>query len=92
MKHARVSTPVKSRDQSQRALSRRKRIRKRPTAPSKEGKQPSFAKQCEIAARNAPTEKQRAELEKMGQVWHDFEDIIRRGGDRLVYGKIKGWM
>jgi len=28
----------------------------------------------------------------MGKVWQDFEGIIRRGGNRLVYGKIKGWM
>jgi hypothetical protein len=92
MNHARASTPVISPDQPQRARARRQRIRKRPTAPSKEDKQPCFAKQCEVAARNAPTEKQRAELEKMGKVWQDFEEIIRRGGNRLVYGKIKGWM
>jgi hypothetical protein len=92
MKHARVSTPVISPDQPQRAQFRRRRIRKRPTSPSTESTQPSFAKQCETAARSAPTEKQQAELEKMGQAWQDFEEIIRRGGDRLVYGKIKGWM
>ena len=92
MKHARVSTSVTSADQPQRAQFRRQRIRKRPTSPSNEGTQPSFAKQCEIAARNAQTEKQRAELEKMGQAWRDFEAIIRRGRHRLVYGKIKGWM
>lgn len=57
-----------------------------------------YANRCELAARNAPNEKMRAELSKMVPVWHEFasehERRVREGRDIQVRRNplLKGWM
>lgn len=57
-----------------------------------------YASQCEIAARNAPNEKMRAELSKMVPVWREFaaehERMMREGRELNVHRNhpLKGWM
>lgn len=56
-----------------------------------------YATRCEIAARNAPNQKMRAELAKMVPVWRDFaalhEEMVRTHRD-FIGGRctLKGWM
>jgi hypothetical protein len=57
-----------------------------------------YASRCEMAARNAPNEKMRAELSKMVHVWREFatehEQMVRKGRDPKVrrHPSLKGWM
>ena len=58
------------------------------------------AQQCQIAAQNAPNIKQRAELQKMVQVWIDFAEDHERmmrdsaNGQQPVVRRrsVRGWM
>jgi hypothetical protein len=84
-----------------------KTLREHPSAtaaPSSEAVVLSYyrrhARQCQIYARNAPNEKQRAALQKMVPVWSDFavehERMIRESAtDRatpVFHHSLKGWM
>lgn len=57
-----------------------------------------YASRCEVAARNAPNERMRAELSKMVYVWREFaaehEQALREGRDiNVCYNpSLKGWM
>jgi hypothetical protein len=73
-------------------------------APSSEAVVLSYyrrhARQCQIYAQNAPSEKQRAALRKMVPAWIDFarehERMIRESArDRaspIRHSSLKGWM
>ena len=59
-----------------------------------------YARQCRIAAQNAPNVKQRAELQKMVQAWSEFaaghERMIHESGNmKNSAGRrrpVRGWM
>ena len=59
-----------------------------------------YATQCRTAARNSPNSNQRAELQKMVQVWKDFAEMHERmmqesGNDtwiNLARAPIQSWI
>lgn len=58
-----------------------------------------YAEKCQTAAGKARTEKQRAALQEMVRVWHDFaaehERMVQENGTDSSWGRIRsipGWM
>jgi hypothetical protein len=59
-----------------------------------------YARRCQLAAQNAPNEKQRFELNKMARVWSDFavehERMVKESGkgdfSAAFCHSVRGWM